>query len=227
MHRSKASIVSIILLSSAGLSLAETTSQGAPSTADAPAAAIPVGEISWDAGIDGVSLIFDNSGKLDRLVSTFRQPVTIPDASGIRKAKTIAEEKAKAAIVRFTDEQISSERVISQVESDVTSTTYAKATGVNSTTTRQMVESVTELTKSYASGSLTGVIVLEQGYDAETQEVWVTVGISNKTKGAAAAVQQMLTEPAAPADPTEKASETDADCCDAAGSTKSSNTGSW
>lgn len=225
MHLIKSVILAAVLTTTATYSFAQTTTSTGNEEAAQQATGVNSGEITWDAGVDGVSLIFDASGRLERLISTFRQPVSIPDASGIRKAKTIAEEKAKAAIVRFTDEQISSERVISQVESDVTSTTYAKATGVNSTTTRQMVESVTELTKSYASGSLTGVIVLEQGYDAETQEVWVTVGISNKTKGAAAAVQQMLAEPVAPADPTEQATETD--CCDAAGSTKSSNTGSW
>lgn len=220
-------ILAAVFATTATYSFGQTATSTGNEGATQQATQINSGEITWDAGVDGVSLIFDASGRLERLISTFRQPVSIPDASGIRKAKTIAEEKAKAAIVRFTDEQISSERVISQVESDVTSTTYAKATGVNSTTTRQMVESVTELTKSYAAGTLTGVIVLEQGYDAETQEAWVTVGISDKTKGAAAAVQQLINEPVAPADPTDQADEQDADCCDAAGSTKSSNTGSW
>lgn len=37
--------------------------------------------------------------------------------------------------------------------------------------------------------------MLENGYDEETQEVWVVVGVSEKTLNAAGAVTDMIEEP--------------------------------
>lgn len=152
-------------------------------------------EIVWDAGISGVSLVFDADGDLNRLISTHRQPVNIPDQRGIRSAQVIAEERAKAAIVRFIREDVSSERIITQVQSDVNSSRFVNGTGgesLSEETSRQMLETVVELTRSVASGTLSGVVVLEQGYDADLREAWVTVGISEKSRAAAGAADDWL-----------------------------------
>ena len=56
---------------------------------------------------------------------------------------------------------------------------------------RTMVEALTEVTTSFASGQLKGVIILEKGYDDKTEEAWVVVGISDKTIRAARDVKNM------------------------------------
>ena len=55
----------------------------------------------WRAGIDGVEVEWDKDGSVRRISSQISQPVQFPDKRGIRKAQTIAEEKAKAAIIRW------------------------------------------------------------------------------------------------------------------------------
>ena len=49
-----------------------------------------------------------------------------------------------------------------------------------------MMESVTEITTSFARGNLRGVIILEKGYDEKRGDAWTKVGISQRTIAAAA-----------------------------------------
>jgi hypothetical protein len=155
----------------------------------------PDGAITWQAGIDGATLEFNPDGTIKRIYSKYSHPVTIADKRGIKTATTIAEEKAKANIVRFLNQHVASSRIVNEFENTASITTQEKSGGgesVSTTDKRAISQSLNELTSSLSSGTLTGVVVLESGYDEKEREAWVVVGLSQKTMGAAQATQEML-----------------------------------
>ncbi|MET4153514.1 hypothetical protein ABIC06_005239 [Bradyrhizobium sp. RT7b] len=156
------------------------------------------GSTVWQAGVDGVEVEWNGDNSVKRISSRFSTPVEFGDRRGISKAQIIAEEKAKAAIVRFLEQSVSSTRVTTEMQNDFNHATQERKTGEKATVQkvdqRVMMESLTEVTTSFASGKLRGVIVLERGYDDKTDEAWVVVGISDKTIKAASGVKAMSDE---------------------------------
>lgn len=147
------------------------------------------GGVVYDAGIDGMEIEWNADGSMKRISSTWRHPVVIPDRPGVSKAQVIAEEKAKAAIIRYMNQMSSSERLVTEISDDVSSTTAKTNNGqieMSSEANRKIGESLRETTRSFAQGRLRGVIVLEKGFHPKTGEVWVTVGMSEKTMAASA-----------------------------------------
>src|SRR4051794_40024280 len=65
--------------------------------------------------LDGLDIEFDKQGNWSKIYSTYTQPVDVPDRRGIKKAQVIAEEKGKAQIVRFLQQNVSSERLVTWV----------------------------------------------------------------------------------------------------------------
>jgi hypothetical protein len=146
------------------------------------------GDILWQAGINGVEIEWDNNGNFKRVYSQRCNPVRIPDREGINKASDIAEEFAKAAIVRFIEQNSFGSNLVSQVSSDSEKAVRTQTVGsdvVNSEISRQMSETLTRIVGSDFRGRLSGVVLLESGYDPKKQEACVRVGISLKTLGAA------------------------------------------
>jgi len=159
-------------------------------------------EVHWQAGLDGIEIEWGQDGAFNRIYSGFFQPVKFPDRAGISKAQLIAEEKAKAAIVRFMNQEVSSKRLVEQVDTDLeTATRTQDGAGdkMSKETKRKMVETLTEITTSYASGKLRGVIILEKGYDEKKAEAWVKVGISRKTMNAAQGLSSAISAGERPA----------------------------
>jgi hypothetical protein len=155
------------------------TANGAAGGGGTPSVIVPVDGLDWE---------FDPQGYLLAVYSTYTHPVVFPDRQGIRKAQIIAEEKAKAAIVRYMKEHVATGRIVEEIDS--TSQTASRSqTGEKTTMSkdsfRKMSESVKEFTGSFARGSLSGVTVLEQGYNDKSEEAWVKIGYSMKTKGIA------------------------------------------
>ena len=157
------------------------------------------GSTTWQAGVDGVEIEWNADGSIKRVYSRYSTPVEFPDRRGITKAQIIAEEKAKAAIVGFMNQSVSSTRVVTEVQADLNKAVQERQTGasaiVRKIDQRTLVEALTEVTASFASGKLSGVIVLEKGYDDKAQEAWVVVGISQKTIKAAREVQNTIADP--------------------------------
>jgi hypothetical protein len=153
------------------------------------------GNTVWQAGVDGIEIEWNADGSVKRISSKYSTPVEFGDRRGIAKAQIIAEEKAKAAIVRFRNQTSSSARIIGEVDNDLQKATQERETGkkpnVKKLDERTMIEALTEVTTSFASGPLEGVIVLEKGYSDKTDEAWVVVGISDKTIKAARGVKEM------------------------------------
>lgn len=157
----------------------------------------PDGTTVWQAGVDGVEIEWNEDGTVKRIYSRFSTPVEFPDRRGIAKAQVIAEEKAKAGIIRFMNQSVTSARVVAEVQSDLNKATQERKTGSGATVVktdqRILLETLTEVTGSFAAGTLRGVVVLEKGYDDKKQEAWTVVGISQKTIEASRAVRDMTT----------------------------------
>ena len=155
--------------------------------------------VLWQAGIDGVEIEFGPNGSFLRIYSKASQPVRFPDRQGIVKAQMIAEEKAKAAIVRFIEQDSLSVRVVAQVETDFEQATRKQRTSkedqMSKINKRTLIENLTEVTTSVASGRLRGVIILERGYDEKSEEVWVKVGIGRQSLNAARELDGAIQEP--------------------------------
>jgi hypothetical protein len=154
------------------------------------------GGVSWKAGVDGVEIEWNPNGSVKRLYSRHGVPVEFSDRRGIAKAQIIAEEKAKGNIIRFMEQDVTTTRVVAELQSDINRATQRRQTGketvVNKIDDRTIVESLSEVTTSFASGTLRGVIVLERGFDDKLDEAWVVVGISEKTIAASRAAEDML-----------------------------------
>jgi hypothetical protein len=146
------------------------------------------GDILWQAGINGVEIEWDPAGNFKRVYSQKCNPVRIPDREGISKASDIAEEYAKAAIVRFIEQNSFGSNLVSQISSDSEKAVRTQSIGVdvvNSEASRQMSETLTKIVGSDFRGKLAGVVLLESGFDPRRQEACVRVGISLKTLNAA------------------------------------------
>jgi hypothetical protein len=154
------------------------------------------GTTVWQAGIDGPRIEWNTDGSISRIYSRYSQPVAFPDRQGIMKAQIIAEEKAKAAIIRFLDQDVASARVATEIQNDMNQSTMTKGGGQGGgptkTSQRQMIENLSEVTSSAAAGRLRGVIVLERGYDDKDEVAWVEVGISQKTIAASRALNNAI-----------------------------------
>ncbi|WP_311276819.1 hypothetical protein [Methylobacterium sp. WCS2018Hpa-22] len=156
---------------------------------------VPDGTTSWKAGADGVTLDFRPDGTIKRIYSKESHPVTFDDKRGIKTASIIAEEKAKGEIVRFMRQDVASGRAVSELEATLSKTTQTSNGEQKSNLKideRAVVESVKQFSSSFSSGTLQGVVVLEQGYDEKEKEAWVVVGLSEKTIAASKATREML-----------------------------------
>ena len=192
--RSRCSIVA--LLFSGCLTFADSSLAGEIKQSEAG--------VVWQAGIDGVEIEWNPDGSFNRIYSRYTQPVAIADRQGIAKAQVIAEEKAKAAIIRFRDQEVASARVVAEIQNDMNQTVSTKDTGkasaITKTSQRQMIENLTEVTSSAAAGKLRGVIVLERGYDEKEEIAWVKVGFSQKTMNASRSLEDALHGKSSPSD---------------------------
>ncbi len=145
-----------------------------------------------DLPLQGIKIDSDADGNWSRIYSTGTQPVEFPDRRGISTAQKIAEERAKAQIVKFLQQEVSTETVASEMETTGSTTTSRKGTGadgISKEAQRKLATSLTEVMRSYSKGTLRGVTVLEVGYDEKREEAWVRVGVSQETMGIARSVQ--------------------------------------
>lgn len=155
------------------------------------------GSMSWQAGVDGATIEFNPDGSWKRIYSKYAHPVAIADKRGVKTATIVAEEKAKGNIVRFLQQHVTSGRVVKEVQDTLSRTDQQSGTGgerVTTTDQRAIGESVTEMTGSFSSGTLTGVVVLENGYDEKEKEAWVAVGVSRKSMAAAQSTQGAINQ---------------------------------
>jgi hypothetical protein len=149
----------------------------------------------------GVELKFDANGQLLSVKSTFLHPVDFPDRRGISKAYIIAEEKAKANIVRYMKQVSSSTRTVREIDdslSKATRNSNSEGASWSKENTRKVIESLEEVTGSSAQAVLQGVRILERSYNEKAEEVKVVVGINRQSIAGAAQLGKSMN----PANPT-------------------------
>ena len=152
---------------------------------------ITVGEsvVEVNDSVLGVEVKMDKSGRLLSVKSSYTQPVEFPDRRGINTSYIIAEEKAKAQLIRFSSQESMSSRKVNELESQIskaTQTSGNNAGGWTKDNTRTVTTNLNEVTGSFAAGNLKGVTILERTYDEKKSEVTVVVGINSQTAAAAA-----------------------------------------
>ena len=137
----------------------------------------------------GVEIKMDKSGRLLSVKSSYTQPVEFPDRRGINTSYIIAEEKAKAQLIRFGSQESMSSRKVNELESQISKATQISGNasgGWTKDNTRTVTTNLNEVTGSFAAGNLKGVTILERTYDEKKSEVTVVVGINGQTAAAAA-----------------------------------------
>ena len=136
----------------------------------------------------GVEVKLDKDGKLLSLKSTYYHAVEFPDRRGVNKAYLIAEEKAKGNIARFMNQSITSSRITTEIDESIGKSQRLKSTNSESWSkenTRNVTESLKEITTSNSAAILQGVRVLERVYDEKKEEVKIVVGINKDSRDAA------------------------------------------
>ena len=136
----------------------------------------------------GIDIKVDKNGNLVSLRSRYYQPVDFPDRRGINTSYIIAEEKAKAQLVRFMSQQVATNRTITEIESQTEKASRASgnaSSGWSKDNVRNVETTLKEVTSSFAAGNLKGVVILERAYDEKKAEASVTVGISRQSSQAA------------------------------------------
>ena len=142
---------------------------------------------------DGVTV----DAEAQRLMSVHREPVRFPDAGGRRDARIIAIERAKGAIVRYTDQRQQTYRSVE--ESTRTETARSRATGganpgAEDRTSRSETEVLRLVDSSVAEGRLRGLLLLEERYDADAGTLCVAMGVSARSAGSATEVVQWMSD---------------------------------
>lgn len=145
--------------------------------------------------LQGITIDTDEAGNLRRIYATGRQPVEFPDSRGISTAQKIAEERAKAEIIKFLQQDVTSQTLVNELEATSTTTSRyqgASADGISKEGQRRLATSLSETIGSFSKGTLRGVVVLEAGYDDKREEAWVRVGVSQETMAMARSTQNAL-----------------------------------
>jgi hypothetical protein len=168
--------------------------------AGAEASISDVGGVKWKAGIDGVEIEWSPNGGVERMYSTVYQAVEFNDRRGINNGYKIAELKAKSAIVKFIKQSVSSRETYNELQAELNTALQKRKTGEGvvqeKVDERKFTASFQEAITSVASGNLSGVVILERGYSEKDSEVWVSVGISDRTKRAANAAKEFSSDAA-------------------------------
>lgn len=150
----------------------------------------------FELPLQGIQIESSPSGEWERIYATGVQPVEFPDRRGITTAQRIAEQRAKAEIVKFFDQEMSAETIVSEMESSTQVSTRQQGSGGDSfekDSQRVLATSLSEVLRSYSSSNLRGVMVLESGYDEASEEAWVKVGISRGSLAMASAASDAMT----------------------------------
>lgn len=161
----------------------------------------------FELPLQGIRIEAGASGDWERIYATGVQPVEFPDRRGITTAQRIAEQRAKAEIVKFFDQEMSAETIVSEMEAATQVSTRQQGSGGESfdkDSQRVLATSLSEVLRSYSSSTLRGVMVLESGYDEASEEAWVKVGISRGSIAMASAASSAMTA----ANPTAQGQQT-------------------
>lgn len=132
----------------------------------------------------GLSIQFDNTtGEWIRIRASGIATCVICDARDMEVSSRKAELKAKAAIVKFMEEKISTSEVIDEAVKTIT-----ENNGQTENINRKTIETQLISIHNSATAIIKGVLVIEQKPNIAQKNYEVTVGVSRKTIGVANSV---------------------------------------
>jgi hypothetical protein len=132
----------------------------------------------------GVELRFDKLGSFIGVRSTFSQATEFPDRRAINKAYLIAEEKAKANIARYLNQVVTSSRFVAEVDEGLSRSARSQSQNTdswNKENTRNVTDTLRDITTSTASAILVGARIFERSYDPNAEEVTVVIVIDSES----------------------------------------------
>ena len=144
--------------------------------------------------IGGVKVEYDEYGSWLRMRTTGEAELPFGSPSDIRRAKKKSILRAKAALVKFMKETITSSEHLEDVANTI-SNEQRKGGKYSKDVLRKTLEDESEMISGSADGILRGIIVLEEKVDKNNQNVWVTLGVSRKTVKAAAGLKKSINNP--------------------------------
>ncbi len=171
----------------------ESAVAATPATAGGAARVPGPSTTTYQMPARGIRIETNPNGAWQRIYATGRQPVGSTDRRAITLAQRIAEQRAKAQIVDFLNQDVSHEVLVRELDSSTSSgqsTEPASASPSTPAPTRALVSSLEETIRSVSRGTLRGVVVLGSGYDERTEEAWVEVGITQPGLGIARSVEE-------------------------------------
>lgn len=145
----------------------------------------------FDDGL-GVELRFNQNGELLFIKSTSHHPIEFPGRQGIIKAYIIAEEKAKANIARFINQEVTTIRITTELDeskSRYSRTSSSTDENWSKDNSRKVSESLKEITTSRAIAILKGIRLIDRTYDEKNEEVMVVIGINKSSQSQAIQLQ--------------------------------------
>ena len=150
--------------------------------------------IEYTDSISGVKIEYDDDGSWLRMRATGESDIPFGDSSDIRRAKRKSKLRAKATLVQFMKERITSSDHLDDVANTVTNK-QRKGGKLSLEAVRQTVENDSEVISGSAEGIIRGAIVTEEKVDKNEGTVWVTLGVSRKTVRAAAGLKNSINNP--------------------------------
>ena len=141
--------------------------------------------------IGGVKVEYDEYGSWLRMRTTGESELPFGSPSDIRRAKKKSILRAKAALVKFMKETITSSEHLEDVANTI-SNEQRKGGKYSKDVLKKTLEDESEMISGSADGILRGIIVLEEKVDKNNQNVWVTLGVSRETVQAAAGLKRSI-----------------------------------
>jgi len=144
--------------------------------------------------IGGVKVEYDEYGSWRRMRTTGESELLFGSPSDIRRAKKKSVLRAKAALVKFMKQTITSSEHLENVANTI-SNEQRKGGKYSKDALKKTLEDESEMISGSADGILRGIIVLEEKVDKNNQNVWVTLGVSRRTVQAATGLKRSINSP--------------------------------
>jgi hypothetical protein len=156
--------------------------------------------VTFELPVQGITVEAGPDGRFDRLYATGVAPVDFNDRRGIAAGQRLAELRAKAELIKFLGERMSDETIASELEttSEVSSRTLVGSESRERTLKRTVARTISQILRTRTEGALTGVQVLEAGYDETREEAWVKVGFSRTSIALSSEVRRALNNNSGP-----------------------------
>jgi hypothetical protein len=142
-------------------------------------------------GKEGVGVVLDNNGEMNRIFASGTARYDFNDGDEISEALKEASLIAKGNLAMYMKEKISSDESIEKISSKRKELVKNGADS-NSSVVKKTVKTQTMSIKSHADALMTGLIKVCESNDANIKEIQVVLAVSPKTSAAATKAVNMM-----------------------------------